>query len=83
MPVQRIPRHGLSLEKLSPDPPRRMYIWLVARPTAIVKRGQLASWIAMQVMLASGIFWLAAKGFRFRMSGGGDPTCIPSRFHTC
>ena len=46
-------------------------------------RGQLASCSAMQVILASGILWFAAKGLRVRMSGGGAPTCMPSRFQTC
>lgn len=66
-----------------PEPPRRTYIWLVASPTAMMKRGQLAACTAMQVISASGILWLAAKGFRLRSRGGGDPACIPSKFHTC
>ena len=65
-----------------PEPPRRTYIWLVASPTAMVKRGQLAACTAMQVMSASSILWLAAKGLRLRSRGGGDPACMPSRFHT-
>ena len=49
----------------------------------MVKRGQLAACTAMQVISASGILWLAAKGLRLRSRGGGDPACMPSRFHTC